>query len=116
MSARNLSEKSQTILRLIADGLSYEQIVAHRAGIRYPDIFAAAKEALELLADRPGHAARLEQIKAQHPQAYAPWTKDADEELALLHSESRSVGEMAEHFGRQPSAIRSRLRKLGLVE
>jgi hypothetical protein len=43
-----LSEKSVTVLRLIARGHSYSQIVDGNRGITYLDVFKAAEEALRL--------------------------------------------------------------------
>lgn len=57
---------------------------------------------------------RLARIREKYPQAYAPWTPADDERLMKLHQESMTAKELAEVFQRQPSAIRSRLRHLGL--
>jgi len=43
------SEKTVRVLRLIAVGHSYAQIIDGGAGLSYRDVFAAAREALELL-------------------------------------------------------------------
>lgn len=54
-------------------------------------------------------------IRAKHPNAYRPWS-DADD--ALLHEffkRGRATAHIAQHFGRQPGAIRARLLKLGLI-
>ncbi len=47
--ASRLSEKAAKILRLIADGCRYNQIVGRNAGLTYEDIFNAAAEALRLV-------------------------------------------------------------------
>lgn len=44
-----LSERSATILGLIAEGRSYDQILQRQPDATYFDIFAAAREALDLL-------------------------------------------------------------------
>jgi hypothetical protein len=44
-----LSERSATILGLIAEGRSYDQILQQQPAVTYFDIFAAAREALDLL-------------------------------------------------------------------
>jgi hypothetical protein len=59
---------------------------------------------------------RLEGLKKKYVRAYERWTDDEDEELRFLFSRDTSVSDLAAHFGRQPSAIRSRLRKLNLVK
>lgn len=52
--------------------------------------------------------------RQEHPNAYEPWTEEADEQLNQMWSEGKSVQEIAEHFGRKPSAIITRMKKLGL--
>ena len=52
--------------------------------------------------------------RQEHPNAYDPWTEDADSELARLWSEGKSVADIADHFGRKNTAIITRLKKLGL--
>jgi ATP-dependent DNA helicase RecQ len=60
----------------------------------------------------PAHDERLQAIKHDHPRAYEKWTQDEDEELLSLHSSGTPFSQLAAHFQRQPSAIRSRLAKL----
>ena len=52
--------------------------------------------------------------KQENPNAYEPWTEEADAELARLWSEGISVADIADHFGRKNTAIITRLKKLGL--
>lgn len=52
--------------------------------------------------------------RQEHPNAYEPWTEGADEQLKQMWSEGKSVHEIADHFGRKPSAIITRMKKLGL--
>lgn len=52
--------------------------------------------------------------RQEHPNAYDPWTEEADSELARLWSEGKSVADIADHFGRKNTAIITRLKKLGL--
>ena len=52
--------------------------------------------------------------KKENPNAYEPWTEEADAELARLWSEGKSVADIADHFGRKNTAIITRLKKLGL--
>lgn len=55
---------------------------------------------------------RLNRVRKQHPNAYEPWSRQDDLELMRLHGEGWDNGKLARRFGRQPSAIKSRLRKL----
>ena len=52
--------------------------------------------------------------KQENPNAYDPWTEEADKELKQMWSEGISVHEIADHFGRKSSAIISRMKKLGI--
>jgi hypothetical protein len=61
-----------------------------------------------------GRAWTVEAARRQHRAAYARWTEEQDARLAAEFAAGRSVEELAERFGRKPSAIVSRLRRLGL--
>jgi hypothetical protein len=57
----------------------------------------------------------LDAMRATHAKAYAPWTRDEDGDLRRRHQAGEEVETIATAFGRKPGAIRSRLKKLGLV-
>ena len=57
----------------------------------------------------------LDAMRATHAKAYAPWTRDEDGDLKRRHQAGETVDAIAAAFGRKPGAIRSRLKKLGLV-
>ena len=57
-------------------------------------------------------SSRTEKLRQHHPKAYERWTHEEDRELRNLHEAGWSLERLAEYFGRQRSAIRSRLRKL----
>ena len=59
---------------------------------------------------------RMAKIKENYPNAYEPWTSEADNKLKILYSEGKQTKELCDIFGRQPGGIRSRLKKIGLVE
>ena len=52
--------------------------------------------------------------RQEHPNAFDPWTEEADTELAKMWAEGASVDDIAKHFGRKSSAIIVRMKKLGL--
>jgi DNA-binding NarL/FixJ family response regulator len=121
-----LSAKSHRVLQMIADGHSYAQIVDRHPDLNYHDIFYAAEEVIWLL-DRlhisskggaaekpPSEMSAMEKAKLQYPRAYAPWTESEDEELRIMHADGIKNKKIADHFQRQPSAIQSRIKKLGL--
>jgi hypothetical protein len=110
-----LSEKTIAILTLIAEGCSYSQIVDGHPGFSYRDIFEAAEEALRLNEPQSDYEQRMAAIKSKHPRAYEKWTTQEDAELKSMSGRGASQDELARHFKRQPSAIFSRLEKLGLA-
>ena len=66
---------------------------------------------------REEKAYSVERIRRQYPKAYARWTEEEDLSLKEAYEQSRTLDELAAaQFGRQPGAIQSRLRKLGLVQ
>ena len=52
--------------------------------------------------------------RQEHPNAFDPWTEEADAELRMMWNKGVSVNEIADHFGRKSSAIITRMKKLGL--
>lgn len=115
-----ISEKSRAILEAIAKGHTYEQILVQELAWTYHDIFAAASEALGIPSATPepssAKAYSVDEIRAEHPAAYAKWDDHQDARLRQLHHAGKSVTEIAEAMQRQPGGIRSRMAKLNLVE
>jgi len=58
----------------------------------------------------------LKEKRKVHGNAYFPWEASADELLTKLFLEGKAIGELSEIFERGKGAIRSRLRKLGLID
>lgn len=54
----------------------------------------------------------VEEVRKKHKVAYAPWSEEADHELATLLCEGLKPSEIATHFGRTEGAILSRIRKI----
>ncbi|GLZ16468.1 hypothetical protein Acsp04_67030 [Actinomadura sp. NBRC 104425] len=54
----------------------------------------------------------VEKIRTAHPQAYKAWTAEEERLLRQLHDSGTAIAEIAEKLGRQPGAIRSRLKRL----
>lgn len=57
----------------------------------------------------------IEAIRQIHPRAYEPWNKEEDEQLRQRYQQGATIANLVDEFLRQPSAIRSRLKKLGLL-
>jgi len=59
-----------------------------------------------------GQTAHIAEVRRQYPNAYAPWAAEDDAALLTAHRAGHDVATLADTFGRQPSAIRSRLARL----
>ena len=117
MEPVTLSERSRTILQAIADGRSYDQILASGVATSYPEVFQAATEALAVVAAPLGstaHAERMQKIREKHPRAYEKWSPEEGVDLAELFRTGLSISDIAARLQRQPGAIRSRLHRLNL--
>ncbi len=58
----------------------------------------------------------VKEIRKGLPNAYKKWDKEEDEKLTSAYLKNFEVKELAKDFGRGLGAIRSRLRKLGLIK
>jgi hypothetical protein len=103
-----------------ADGQVHVRV--HRGGEPAGELAAPAEHlvALGRAVGEPtrafgGRAWTVEAAREQHRAAYARWTEEEDARLAAEFAAGRTVEELAERFGRKPSAIVSRLRRLGLL-
>jgi hypothetical protein len=106
-----------TVLKLIAEGHTYEQVLTHHPSLTYPDIFDAAREALEVAGEAPSaYQKRLAKIRQVYPRAYEKWTDEEDATLSQLARSGHSVEEIVNQLQRQPSAVLSRIAKRNLVE
>lgn len=81
-----------------------------------PSFVRALKGALETfgIAFSKGKTYSLAEIRSKHPKAYTKWTQEEEAILTEGFLRGKSVEELASILGRKPSAIESRLRKLGL--
>jgi len=115
------------VLELISQGFTYERILFTLKSLTYEDIFHAVKIAREIvevhsafkfssLEKNPQQYPSLGKIRRHYPRAYEKWADEEDTYLKCKYSECFSIQELAEILHRQQGAIRSRLRRLGLVE
>lgn len=58
----------------------------------------------------------LEKVRWEFPKAYMPWTESEDEMLRELFASGQNTRQLSVVFKRKRGAIRSRLKKLGLVK
>ncbi len=63
----------------------------------------------------PRKANSFADIRKTHAQAYQPWSRDEEDRLRAAFERGAPVKQIAESFGRKPGAIRSRMRKMGLI-
>ena len=114
---KKLSSNTVSVLESIAEGRSYEQILALNPQLTYLDIFTAAREALVLDTETAGETVEsLTEIREVHPRAYEKWTPEEVDELTRMLGSGRTVDEIAARLQRQPSAVRSRMLRLNLME
>lgn len=89
--------------------------IAEAVRTRFPVNMVEAVE----VATVPGSSRREdpEQLRARFPNFGRPWSAEDEAKLMTLYREGRrDFDELANEFGRQPTAIRSRLAKLGLEQ
>lgn len=121
------------VLRLIAEGYSYYQILLRHNDLTLADIMLSAKLAQELIGEfvssettirvegnisltaTGGRVVNLTKMREEFPKAFEPWTEAEERELVEQFHNKVSVAEMARLHGRKSGAIRSRLKKLGLL-
>lgn len=65
--------------------------------------------------DQSAYHDRLSKIRERYPLAYTAWTEKADQVLTEMYRGETSVKKISTELQRQPGAIRSRLKHLGLV-
>jgi DNA helicase-2/ATP-dependent DNA helicase PcrA len=66
-----------------------------------------------------GRAAKsydVTKTRAEHPKAYARWTKEEEELLRKQFLAGIKISQLAKTLGRKQGGIRSRLRRLGLID
>jgi len=122
------------VLELIGQGYSYYQILMAHPGLTLADIMLAAHVARELISTmvtsrgqlilegsievtcHNGRMIDLTALRREYPRAFESWTRQEDEDLAGEHHRGMSINEIAALHGRRRGAIRTRLKKLGLLE
>ena len=68
-----------------------------------------------LVSERP-LLSRLEILRKQFAKAYEKWTPEEESLLGKSFQEGTDVADLARLLQRQPGAIESRLRRLGLIQ
>ncbi|MFP4537799.1 MAG: ATP-dependent RecD-like DNA helicase [Dichotomicrobium sp.] len=60
-------------------------------------------------------APRFGNTRGARSKAYQPWSRDEEDRLRAAFEKGAPIGQIADTLGRKPGAIRSRMRKLGLI-
>ena len=60
-------------------------------------------------------SAYVQQVRLSHPRAYEPWSSSEEQQLMHLFESGLSIDNIAAALERRPSAIRTRLNRLGLT-
>jgi len=60
-------------------------------------------------------APRFGNTRGARSKAYQPWSRDEEDRLRTAFEKGAPISQIAETLGRKPGAIRSRMRKLGLI-
>jgi len=68
------------------------------------------------IAHAESKAYSVKAVREKHKHAYKGWSVDEDKALQKMHRAGKKVKELAEYFGRTKGAIRSRLKKLELID
>jgi predicted Holliday junction resolvase-like endonuclease len=58
----------------------------------------------------------VKDIQKTYSRSYTPWTNDEDERLKKRYKQGATINDLVNEFQRKPGGIRSRLKKLGLLQ
>ena len=72
------------------------------------------REFLEAIRSHAHEHGLEDRTPQEQARAYKKWSPEEEGELVRKHGAGSKISDLAEHFGRRPGAIRSRLKKLGL--
>jgi DNA-binding NarL/FixJ family response regulator len=106
-----LSDDSQLILQMIADGSRQSDIL--KQGLSQQQIMAAARHALALNAALHQHNQRVCRLQRQYPRAYDQWCADEERRVVALYKMGKTLREIAAIVKRKPTAVKDKLLKLG---
>jgi DNA-binding CsgD family transcriptional regulator len=130
---RDTNVKITDILEMISRGQSYYQILLSDSRLTLSDIMVTAKLAKEFIDNfvtpvhtilvkgnieviaSGGKIENLTQVRRDYPHAYMPWTEEEEKQLVELFREGKSLAQIARIHKRKRGAIRTRLKKLGLM-
>jgi uncharacterized protein (DUF433 family) len=121
------------VLKLIAQGYTYDQILAKHPKLILGDIMATADFARQVLEQftttqgtitvehtvtlvaKGGKVTSIEEIRKEYPNAFKPWSRNEETQLIELYKRGEKIEKIAEIHQRGRGAVRSRLIQLGLL-
>jgi ATP-dependent DNA helicase PIF1 len=101
-------------LRVSQDILAFDQELKKRSEEALHELNSLPVPAVS--EDKPPEISPIDQLRIKHPSANKKWTPDEEEKLIAGFKSSQSVADLSEMLGRREGAIRSRLKKLGLID
>ena len=134
ITIRDTNIRITFVLELIAQGLTYEQILKKQPVLNMTDLMTAAKVAAELIKKvvdvtqdvsvggkveftaRLGQFRTLDELRKDIPRAFEKWTTAEENDMVACFKKGDSIPEIAGKLQRSRGSIRARLIKLGLME
>ncbi len=102
--------------RLLGEHYEHQRVMVLEENIpSFKEAMESTFEFLGLGVNKAQKQVRFEDIRKQFPRAYEKWTPEEDDKLRRLLEKGADVNALAEALQRQPGAVTSRLRKLGLA-
>lgn len=126
---RDSGKKITDVLKLLAEGYSYDSICS-KLNLTPIDIIMTAKIACELITKmaelrgsttitgtvefivKEGRFQTLDSVRKKYPRAYEPWDKKEDGSMMELYQQGKSVQEIAEILQRTTGSIKARIERL----
>ncbi|MCX5114572.1 hypothetical protein OOK13_40135 [Streptomyces sp. NBC_00378] len=113
----NDSDVLRRAVTVLADRITFEgdQLELWLTGTLVGDFPLDVIESICPQADPGRRRASPDELRSRYPQMGQPWAQQDDVRLLALYQQGeRDLDTLGKQFGRKPSAIRSRLAKLGL--
>jgi predicted Holliday junction resolvase-like endonuclease len=108
----SLSQSQQAIARAIKAGRVRFEVVRPETS----DQQCLQSQSKSSQQDLPQKKYSLKDIQETHLRAYEPWSKDEEDRLRQLYKQGTTINDLVNEFQRKPGGIRSRLKKLGLLQ
>jgi len=119
-----LSSYHEDRLHSVIDAMKEKRLINVRKLAGYGEVLFLSTKGQEYLGDRTSadlgltdnrqtpYQERLARIRFKYPRAYEPWDEEEEMKLRIMVVDGCAVNDIAQVLQRQPSAIRSRIRKL----